>query len=271
MEKSAVEKDRKPSDKERKAPSGDSEKEREKEKSSRSRASSKASAPAPPPTTTVTMRDKTNRVHSRSSSGTTKPPSRDGSHKESHKTSKAHRAAQAADAAPVVRPSDVPLPESPKLAPSHPREPTPPVVEQLSSTVEIDFPVLQPSRPPSVRIEPASVPADVPLPASRPESEGQQTPPTTEPAQPVIVHAIDPHTPTPEHQPQRRFEVEQTPISALVASIERGFLKMHQGVPLSPMKEEDESVLVGGDSDADGRVFCVEGFQPVAVQPLFSR
>ncbi|CDO69189.1 hypothetical protein BN946_scf185042.g91 [Trametes cinnabarina] len=76
---------------------------------------------------------------------------------------------------------------------------------------------------------------------------------------------------TPEQQRTNRAVVEQTPISALVASIERGFMSMH-GAVLSPMKEEDEeesSVLVAVDegADPDAKVFD----DPEPVQPLFLR
>ena len=70
------------------------------------------------------------------------------------------------------------------------------------------------------------------------------------------------------------MEVEQTPISALVASIQRGFLSMNNGTPLPPMIEEEDSMIVEDESEADGKVLGVEGvIQPVQakVEPLFSR
>ena len=46
---------------------------------------------------------------------------------------------------------------------------------------------------------------------------------------------------------------------------------MHGSTPLSPMREEDESMLVVDESESDGKVFAVGGFQPVKVEPLFSK
>ncbi len=66
--------------------------------------------------------------------------------------------------------------------------------------------------------------------------------------------------------------MEQTPISALVASIQRGFFSMHGGSALESMAEldEGESLLIGDaccEAD-DGE----EMFPPVpVVEPLFSR
>lgn len=138
---------------------------------------------------------------------------------------------------------------------------TPTSEEQQSEEPLIDF------------NSPPPAPAGVPLPASNPESPGSPSPEveaSTPPAELEPLFSIPPsdslqlpppvqEARTPEQQrAQPHAMVAQTPISALVESIERGFFAM-RGAPLSPMREEteDESMLVAdpGDADPDAAVF----------------
>ncbi|KAH9858873.1 clasp N terminal-domain-containing protein [Lenzites betulinus] len=186
-------------------------------------------------------------------------------------------------------------------APEHDQEP-----EQKSEPLLIDFDTSLPS------------PANVPLPASKPSSpfetptppseqleeepiaatatttypvpkspEPPCAPPSSDPMPvPVLPEPVLQEARTPEQQrTAHHHAVEQTPISALVASIEREFFAI-RSAPLSPMREEDEgegeSVLVehhDGPADPDAAVFddavgvsrTDAGLPVRAVQPLFAR
>ncbi|RPD78590.1 hypothetical protein L226DRAFT_610474 [Lentinus tigrinus ALCF2SS1-7] len=282
----------------------DREKEKERERRPSSRTAAAAAAPGAAsrhgPAPTVTMRDKTNRMHAKASSKhSTKEVQ-----KASSKTRSSPDVPEVVETVDVVSPAEVPLPDTPKVSPVVVREPSPPPLICLDTTessllapvlaptllptapeqvaAPVPIPVFRPLSPkqetvlpPAPAFKPLS-PSDVPLPSSRPSSaEGTQAPPHSESGLAPPAPAFDinePHTPTPAHRPQRRgAEVEQTPISALVASIQRGFLAMHSGAGLETMAEmdEEESVLVG-DAGEDG----TEMFPPVsapAVEPLFSR
>lgn len=162
---------------------------------------------------------------------------------------------------------------------------TPTPEEQQSEEPLIDF-----SSPPPA-------PAGVPLPASNPESPSEKpvspspeveasTPPATEseplrsipPSQSLQLPPPVQEARTPEQQRvQPHAMIAQTPISALVESIERGFFAM-RGAPLSPMREEeteDESMLVVDpqDADPDAAVFNDAAAVPGrrVVEPLFAR
>ncbi|KAI0779674.1 clasp N terminal-domain-containing protein [Fomes fomentarius] len=248
------------------------------------------------PASTVTMRDKTNRVHSRSEAA--------GARTARQNAEKATRKARLSPEVPdeqvaeKVSPAEVPLPETPKVVPVAVQEPSPPALICFDSYEEA-APVLAVAQPeqaevpipaPAVSVNTldsdTTLPIKIPLPSSRSGSPSSETESHTPPqgqgegltaSRPIIIDITEPHTPTPEHRPQRRVEVEQTPISALVASIQREFLSMHGGSPLPPMiEEEEESMMVVDDSERDGRVFGLGvegglqvGFQPV--KPLFSR
>ena len=249
------------------------EKARERTRTS-SKSSSTTSATARP-VPTVTMRDKTNRVHSRSNSAAAKP-----AEKEVQKKSRS--TPDIPEVVEVVSPAEVPLPETPEIAPA----PAPelshsdlicfdtPEKEQVETPAGSEQGAEIPALVPTVNL--TTSPSGVPLPSSRPASPKSLMPPQAEAhatLSPLSISIPEPHTPTPEHRPQRRAEVEQTPISALVASIQRGFLSMHGGSPLEPMIEEEESILVVDESERDGRVFGAQAEGPVLqpVQPLFSR
>ena len=283
-----------------KAKDTEREKERERRPSSRTAAAAPVAASRHAPAATITMRDKTNRLSSKASSKTaTKEP------KEARKASSKVRASpDVPEVVEVVSPAEVPLPETPKVSPVQlpAQEASPPALICLdtpdnSLLVPVPevaplpaqgvpqpapIPVFKPLSPEQVAA-PAPIPVFkplsptiVPLPSSRPgSSDGAPTPPPSSglapPAPAPTLNLAEPHTPTPVHRPQRRgAEVEQTPISALVASIERGFLAMHRGTGLETMAEmdEEESMLVVGDAGGD----LTEMFPPVpAVEPLFSR
>ena len=84
--------------------------------------------------------------------------------------------------------------------------------------------------PPSPKQEPAPPPADVPLPPSPGPELAKQRPAVPK----VEITSDSPTTPDrPRDADARALPVAQTPISALVADIERGFLFTH-GDPLSP-------------------------------------
>lgn len=247
------------------------------------------------PASTVTMRDKTNRVHSSRSEAAGAKTARQDAEKA---TRKARPSPEVPDeqVAENVSPAEVPLPETPKVVPVAVQEPSPPMLICFDSFEEA-APVLAVAQPeqaevpipaPAVNVLDSDItlPVKIPLPSSRSGSPSSETESHTPPqgqvegltvSTPIIIEITEPHTQTPEHRPQRRVEVEQTPISALVASIQRGFLSMHGGSPLPPMiEEEEDSMIVVDDSERDGRVFGLGaegglqlGFQPV--QPLFSR
>ncbi|TBU64452.1 clasp N terminal-domain-containing protein [Dichomitus squalens] len=230
-----------------------------------------SAAPRPGPGTSVTVRDRTNRAVSKSKADPAKPSTKD-----SQKTSSKPRSSpEVPEAAETVSPAEVPLPESPKLAPDVPPcEASPPPLISFDTPDRQDTPPAAPERaasPAPADAIPSSMgptpnAAEIPIPAATP---GELTPTPVVPS----VNVTEPSTPTRAEQPygRRTAEVEQTPISALVASIQRGFLSMHGSTPLSPMREEDESVLVVDESESDGKVFAIDGFQPVKVEPLFSK
>ncbi|KAI0705029.1 hypothetical protein C8T65DRAFT_784280 [Cerioporus squamosus] len=254
-----------------KAQAKDQEKTRERKSSSKTTAAIPTAASRHGPAPTVTMRDKTNRMHAKASA---KEATKDAQ----KVSSKARSSPDVPEVVEVVSPAEVPLPDTPKVSPVPVEEASPPPLICLD-TPEKDVlaptpapaPVPAPAAPAPV-FKPLS-PAEVPLPSSRPNSaDGTSTPPLSDLAPPVpAIDFTEPHTRTPERQPQRRgAEVEQTPISALVASIQREFLAMNRGSPLETMAEmdEEESILVGDAGEADG----AEMFPPVpVVEPLFSR
>lgn len=128
-------------------------------------------------------------------------------------------------------------------------------------------------------------PAEVPLPPTPPPKElVDPAPEAVELAAPeesndaVVAQAVVSVTPedsvaavtspsedvhTPEQRPRRAMQVEQTPISALVASIERGFLHS----PLSPMMEGDESMAAWEEQETREQQ-AVATARPVAIPPL---
>lgn len=220
------------------------------------------------PGTSITMRDRAARAMSESQLGPAKAMKK---FSQSQKAPSKSRPSYEVEV-PQVAPTEVPLPESPKLAAVSSREYSP------SPLISLDTPE-KPTPLPAIlgltatstptAVDPVHDPADIPLPSS-----------TSTPSEPTVVISElepEPHTPTPQQRPPRRAaEVEQTPISALVASIQRGFLSMHahDSTPLSPMREEDESVLVIEELDNDEKVFAADGPGflpvPVPVAPLFS-
>ncbi|EJF65037.1 hypothetical protein DICSQDRAFT_143742 [Dichomitus squalens LYAD-421 SS1] len=233
-----------------------------------------SAAPRPGPGTSVTVRDRANRVLSKSKADPAKPSTKD-SQTQKAPAKPPRSSPEVPEATETVSPVEVPLPESPKLAPvAPPCEASPPPLISFDTPDKQDAPAAAPERaatpPPAdvvlTSLDPTSNTAEIPLPA---ETPGELTPIPVVPS----VNVTEPSTPTREERPQgrRMAEVEQTPISALVASIQRGFLSMHGSTPLSPMREEDESVLVVDESESDGKVFAIEGFQPVKVEPLFSK
>ncbi|KAI0743948.1 clasp N terminal-domain-containing protein [Daedaleopsis nitida] len=251
----------------------------------RDRTTSKTSAavdtfrPAP----TVTMRDKTNRMHSKTSSGAAKATA--------NNAQKVQSKPRSSPDVPEVAPADIPLPKTPEVAPvavqesessppalicfNSPQDERPAAAEEVHVTQSKSEckpePEPEPEPVPSPVVNVIPSPADVPLPSSRPGSAGSSSDGA---AAPLTLTIPTPHTPSPEQRPQRRMEVEQTPISALVASIQRGFLSMHKGTPLPLMIEEEDSMIVGDESEADEMVSGVEEvIKPVQakVEPLFSK
>ncbi len=241
----------------------DQEKARERKPSTKMAAAAPAVASRHGPGPTVTMRDKTNRMHTKNSEKAAA--------KEAQKVpSKARSSPDVPEVVEVVAAAEVPLPETPKVVPVCVEEPSPPALICLDTPEkEVLAPVAAPSEPeqtaaPAPVSNPLS-PVEVPLPSSRPSSaDGTRTPP-------LVDLAPAPHIATPELRPRRVAEVEQTPISALVASIQRGFFSMHGGSALETMAEmdEEESMLIGDAGEADDGE---EMFPPVpVVAPLFSR
>ncbi|TFK84454.1 hypothetical protein K466DRAFT_225149 [Polyporus arcularius HHB13444] len=243
---------------------------RDQEKARERKPSTKMVAAAAPavasrhgPGPTVTMRDKTNRMHTKTSEKAAA--------KEAQKVpSKARTSPDVPEVVEVVAAAEVPLPETPKVTPVYVEEPSPPALICLDTPEKEVLAPVPAAIEPEHAAAPAPVsrplsPVEVPLPSSRPSSaDGTRTPP-------LVDLAPAPHIATPEHRPRRVAEVEQTPISALVASIQRGFFSMHGGSALETMAEldEEESMLVGDAGEADDGE---EMFPPVpVVAPLFSR
>ena len=220
---------------------------------------SKVALPAAPragPGTSITVRDRAARAVSKSKPAPTKPSQR------------APSKPRSSPEVPEVAPAEVPLPESPKVSAAPSRESSPPPLISLDTPENsVALPAApEPTVAPAPTVmDPVPNPADIPLPSSTP---GELS--AASPSEPTIVIS-EPHTPTPQRPSRRAVEVEQTPISALVASIQRGFLSMNGSTPLSPMREEDESVLVLEEQDNDGKVFAAGSFLPAPVAPLFSR
>ncbi|OSD07068.1 hypothetical protein PYCCODRAFT_1474430 [Trametes coccinea BRFM310] len=174
----------------------------------------------------------------------------------------------------ALDPADVPLPPSGSASPWEVASPDPAVPQESSPvhTPELEAEAPE-SSPADEQAEPDPSP-DTAIPCeaflATPDSEKPAPASSTISPLPTSVPAEEAHTP--EQQRTRRAIVEQTPISALVASIERGFLSM-RGVPLSPMREEAEeesSILVAVDEDADPDAKVFDDPEP-AVQPLFLR
>ncbi|KAM5531639.1 hypothetical protein V8D89_014691 [Ganoderma adspersum] len=220
-----------------------------------------SAAPRAGPGTSITVRDRTARTVSKSKPTPTKAATKP--------SESAPPEPRSSPEVPEVAPTEVPLPESPKVVAVPSREPSPPPLISLDTPENsVALPAAPEPTAPLVptAVDPVPNPADVPLPSSTP---GELS--ATSPSEPTIVIS-ELHTPTPQQRPPRRaVEVEQTPISALVASIQRGFLSMNGSTPLSPMREEDESVLVVEELDNDEKVFAADSFLPAPIAPLFSR
>ncbi|KAI0645889.1 hypothetical protein C8Q79DRAFT_926999 [Trametes meyenii] len=192
---------------------------------------------------------------------------------------------------------------------THEREADVPNSINETSSAEAVLPVPQDQASPPAEAEsvalidfssPSPTPAAVPLPSSRPASPAAEESPfsiitpeadaalptsSTDPSSFVppapsaptsppslLVPAVAHEAQTPEQVHTRRAEVEQTPISALVASIERGFFAM-RGVPLSPMREEEDecSIVVPAVEESSGADPDARVFDAVPVKPLFVR
>ncbi|PIL36065.1 hypothetical protein GSI_01725 [Ganoderma sinense ZZ0214-1] len=223
-----------------------------------------AAAPRAGPGTSITVRDRAARAVSKSKPAPTKVATKPSQ----RAPSKSRSSPEVPEVVPEVAPTEVPLPESPKLAATPSREPSPPPLISLDTpenSVALPAAPEPTAAPTPTAVDPVPNPADIPLPSS---TSGDLS--AVSPSEPTIVIS-EPHTPTPQPRPPRRAEIEQTPISALVASIQRGFLSMHGSTPLSPMREEDESMLVVEESDNDGKVFAADSFLHAPVPPLFSR
>ncbi len=173
----------------------DQEKPRERKPSTKMAAAAPAAASRHGPGPTVTMRDKTNRMHTKTSEKAAA--------KEDQKVpSKARTSPDVPEVVEVVAAAEVPLPETPKVTPVYVEEPSPPALICLDTPEkEVLAPVPAPSEP-EQPAAPAPVsrplpPVQVPLPSSRPSSaDGTRTPP-------LVDIVPEPHIATPEHRPRR--------------------------------------------------------------------